>query len=413
MQITIHRGASEIGGTIIELAAGNSTILLDMGLPLSSADGRTLNVAALKPDAVLVSHPHQDHYGLIDQLASQVPVYMGKVAQELIIAPRIFLGKPLPNNNFQAIRDRVTFTVGEFTIAPFLVDHSAVDAYAFLVEAQGKRIFYSGDFRASGNKFKLFERLCADPPQNIDLLLMEGTMLHRNSDAFPDETAVKRKIEEVLKEQRNISFLISSSQNIDRLVSAAHACRNTGKKLVVDIYTAWVLEKVKALSKKTPTMAWDEVAVYAGPSQNAILKNHRDFFDDFSKQLYRQRITKEELMADPARFLYLSRMSHAKIMDLYKQFGSINLIYSQWLGYLKCRNDQYPRAEEIAAYQNDPQVNFHYAHTSGHATIDALKKFAAALKPHALAPIHTEYPADYAGHFDNVIRLNDGEPFVL
>ena len=42
--------------------------------------------------------------------------------------------------------------IGPFRITPQLVDHSAFDAYALLVEADGKRVYYSGDFRAHGRK---------------------------------------------------------------------------------------------------------------------------------------------------------------------------------------------------------------------------------------------------------------------
>ena len=119
-----------------------------------------------------------------------------------------------------------------------LVDHSAVDAYAFLIEAEGKRIFYSGDFRAHGRKSILFEKLIDNPPKNIDVLFMEGTMIKRSNDQFPDETSVENKIYEVIKGQDNISFIISSSQNIDRIVSAYRACLRTRKTLVIDLYTA-------------------------------------------------------------------------------------------------------------------------------------------------------------------------------
>ena len=93
-----------------------------------------------------------------------------------------------------------------------MVDHSAVDAYAFLIEAGGARVFYSGDFRAHGRKAKVFHKLLDNPPDNIDLLLMEGTMLGRSNDDFPDENAVEAKIVEVLKKEPGPCFLLSSSQ---------------------------------------------------------------------------------------------------------------------------------------------------------------------------------------------------------
>ncbi len=101
------------------------------------------------------------------------------------------------------------FKIGGFKITPYLMDHSAVDAYAFLIEAEGKRIFYSGDFRASGNKSFLFDKLSQEPPQSIDLLLMEGTMMRRSSGRFPDEASVRCKIEAVLKKPAKYYFFNS------------------------------------------------------------------------------------------------------------------------------------------------------------------------------------------------------------
>ncbi len=72
------------------------------------------------------------------------------------------------------MQDRVPFDLGPFRVTPFLVDHSAYDAYALLVEADGRRLFYSGDFRAHGRKAALLEKLVAAPPAGIDALLLEG-----------------------------------------------------------------------------------------------------------------------------------------------------------------------------------------------------------------------------------------------
>jgi len=412
MKICIHRGSKEIGGTVIELATDKTKLLLDLGLPLSK-NSTHIDLSVLEPDAVLISHPHQDHFGLIDQLDSSVPVYVGELGKNLIFAARKFLGQDLPDNNFHHFEKWQPFQIADFCITPYLMDHSAVDSYSFLVEADGKKVFYSGDFRASGNKAFLFDKLLQDPPPNIDLLLMEGTMMRRNTDRFPDEASVRRKIEEILQNQQNITFLIASSQNIDRLVSAMHACERTNKVMVIDFYTAWVLEQVSQVSYKVPTIDWEQVKVYADRGMNMRIKNDPDFFGDFQRRLYRHRVTIDELEAAPARYLYYSKMSRSRIMELYKKFGPINIIYSQWLGYLNLKNNDMQGAKEISAYQNDPLVNFTYAHTSGHATLDILHKMAEALQPAQLIPIHTEHPNDYAKHFDRVMTLKDGEPLKL
>src|SRR5690606_29351101 len=103
--------------------------------------------------------------------------------------------------------DRKPIVLGPFTITPFLVDHSAYDSYAILVEADDKRLFYSGDFRAHGRKASLVERLIADPPKNVDVLLMEGTTLGRpDSDkGFPTEDDLMPRFVELFEQTDGLS----------------------------------------------------------------------------------------------------------------------------------------------------------------------------------------------------------------
>lgn len=413
MQVIIHKGSQEIGGNCIQISSGKTTIVLDVGLPLS-ADSKPVDVSSLAVDAVIISHPHRDHFGLMACLPPATPIYIGKLARILIDATQVFIGEnryALDFHNFTAWRP---FTIGDFTITPYLVDHSAPDAYAFLIEAGGKLVFYSGDLRSHGRKGILFENLVKHPVRDIDLLFLEGTMLHRNNDLFPDEKAVEETIFETIREQKNISFLLSSSQNIDRTVSAYRACKRTGKLLVIDIYTAWVLEQLREITQNTPTMGWPEIRVYAKHSHDERLKANPDYFGDFRKRLYRHRVTRGELHATPEAFLYLGRMSSFRLIDEFRSaVFPVNVIYSQWLGYLNGNQTSTFGSDRIAALRNDPGAKFVYAHTSGHATLHDLERLAAALNPRILIPIHTERGEEFSRIFANVHALKDGEVFNL
>src|ERR1035438_5232482 len=334
MQVIIHKGSHEIGGTCIQLSSGKTTILLDVGLPLSK-DSRPVDVSRLAVDAVLISHPHQDHFGLMASLPPGTPIYMGKLARRLIDATQVFLGKDRYALDFRDFKAWQPFTLGEFTITPYLVDHSAADAYAFLIEAEGKRLFYSGDLRSHGRKGVLFDNLVKRPIRDIDVLFLEGTMLHRGNDLFPNEKSVEDKIFETIQRQKNISFLLSSSQNIDRIVSAYRACKNAGKLLVIDIYTAWVLEQVQMVSSSSPCLERQEIRVYAKGSQYERLKADPDYFGDFCNRLFRRRVMPEDLRETPEAFLYFGKMSSFRLIDKFKSpVAPVNVIYSQWLRYL-------------------------------------------------------------------------------
>jgi ribonuclease J len=413
MEILVHKGNHEIGGTCIQVSSGKTTILLDVGLPLS-ADSPIVDVSQLKVDAVLISHPHQDHFGLMNCLPPNTPVYMGRLGKNLIDATQVFLGKSKNERDFRHFTAWEPFEIGEFRITPYLVDHSAADAYSFLVEAEGKRLLYSGDLRSHGRKGILFENLLKHPIPRIDIMFLEGTMMHRNNDLFPDEEAVEKKIVEVISQQKNISFILSSSQNIDRIVSAYRACKRTGKVLVIDIYTAWVLEQVQQTTPNTPAMDWSEIRVFATHSQDERLKANPVYFEDFRKRLYCHRVKREELRATPESFLYFGKMSSFRLIDEFKNAAApVNVIYSQWLGYLDGNHAGYFGSDNISACRSDPAVNFVYAHTSGHAPVEDLKRLAEALKPKMLIPIHTEHGEDFSQIFANVVTLNDGEVFDL
>ncbi len=413
MKITIHKGSQEIGGNCIQISSGKTSILLDAGLPLNP-NSKPVDLSRLIVDALLVSHPHQDHFGLMARLPPGTPVYIGRLARSLIDAPQVFIGGDRYALDFHDFKAWQPFTIGEFTITPYLVDHSATDAYAFLIEAEGKRLFYSGDLRSHGRKGKLFDNLIQRPVRDIDLLFLEGTMLHRNNDLFPDETAVENLILHTIQQQKNISFLLASSQNIDRIVSAHRACKRAGKLLVIDIYTAWVLEQLRQMTQNTPSMDWPEIRVFAAYSQDQKLKANPDYFGDFRKRLYRYRVTREELRATPESFLYFGKMSSFRLINAFKNAAApVNVIYSQWLGYLDGTHADYFGSDKIAALRSDTEINFIYAHSSGHAPLKDLQKLAAALRPKMLVPIHTEDADGFRSQFENVTTFSDGEMFVL
>ena len=186
MRVCIHHGTGEIGGTCIEVEAEGKRIALDVGLPLDAPeDGHESLLPAVpgfrEPDesllGVLISHPHQDHYGLARYVRPDVPIWIGKTAHNIMKAASAYVPDGLAFENPRFISDRKPLEIGPFRITPYLVDHSAFDAYAFLIQAGGKRVFYSGDFRAHGRKGKLFEAMIERPPKDIDVLLMEGTTI--------------------------------------------------------------------------------------------------------------------------------------------------------------------------------------------------------------------------------------------
>ena len=257
MRIRIHRGTKEIGGTCIEIEAQGKRVVLDVGLPLGAPDGADADVYdSLLPwvsgfrerdDSLLgvvISHSHPDHYGLARNIRPEIPVHIGEAAHNILTAARPFVPHGYAFTDPHFLHHRTPVEIGPFRITPHLVDHSAFDAYALLVEADGKRVYYSGDFRAHGRKASLIEAVIQHPPPDIDVLLMEGTTIGRTGtgEGFVTEAELEEQFVQAFEETRGLHLVWTSAQNIDRVVTICRAARKTGRALVIDLYAALVLE---------------------------------------------------------------------------------------------------------------------------------------------------------------------------
>jgi len=231
-------------------------------------------------------------------------------------------------------------------------------------------------------------------------------MLGRNDMLCADERSVEASIEKILRSNDNIKFLFASSQNIDRLVSAYKACLKTGHIFVIDIYTAYILDKLRKVSKHIPQFNWKNVKV-------KFTKYHADILaEKVSPQLLYHYNTNKIDVFDTNRkkdkILMLAR-DNSVFPALVKSLDGIKgakIIYSMWEGYLA-------GADKFKEYCRNKGLEIVYAHTSGHATQEDLKSFAEAINPEILIPIHTFHADRYSELFKNVMVLKDGEEFEV
>lgn len=396
MRVKLHRGAAQIGGTCIEVEAEGRSLLLDLGLPLDATDeASTLpDLGTVFPtlEGVALTHPHRDHFGLIRRLPPSVPAFLGEAAHRILLAGERFNLPGLGTRAVHTWRDGVPFQRGPFRVTPMLVDHSAFDAHALLIEAGGRRLLYSGDFRGHGRKRALFERMLREPPRHVDVLLMEGTVLGRPARRFETEDELELRFVEHFRRTRGAALVCASAQNIDRVVSIFRASRRTGRTLVIDLYAAEIL---RATGRSTiPQGWWDGVRVFV-PSHHrraAIFPPWR-----------RTRVFDEELATLAPRATFLFRASLAHDLERAQCLSGARVVWSQWDGYLRARSTQ--KLRDWIARQQLPLSS---VHTSGHASLDDLQRFAAAVAARKLVPVHTEHAVDFPQHFDNVVQQEDG-----
>ena len=391
MRVRIHRGAHEIGGNCVEVEQDGTRIVLDVGRPLSADwhDEVPLpEIAGLKDrDAstlgVFISHHHADHWGLADQIRAGVSIYMG-AATARILQAAAFWTRGLDVTVAEHLAHREPLVVGPFTVTPFLNDHSAFDAYSLLVEAGGRRLFYTGDIRGHGRKAGIFEELLRKPPDDVDVLLMEGTNIQPGLADKPTmtETDVEHDLVDQFTSTDGLALIVSSAQNIDRLVTIYRAALQADRHLVMDPYTADVARATGNDNIPRPDPAWPRIHTYLPRWQVIRIKDSAEF--DRLEHITPYRLFPEHLAADPSRYVLLFSAGEGERLADADALAGATCTWSLWSGYL----DE-PSGQRLANFLQEHDIPLVEHHTSGHASTDDLRRLADALAPERVVPIHT------------------------
>lgn len=431
MNITIHRGTHEIGGSCVEIESGGSRIVVDIGMPLVDETGERFdekkykNLPGLelvdnkilpdisgfyewdlesKPiDGLLLSHSHSDHYGFYGYLRKDLPYYLGDGTRRIIDLNGRLFGNKGPIEKYETFQSGAPFRIGPFTITPYLMDHSAFDAYAFLIEAEGKRLLYSGDFRQHGRKAGVFKWFMKNAPQDIDALLLEGTVVGQQKRTTKTEDNVMSEIGKLLKNTPGIALIMMSAHNIDHIVSVYRAALNAGRTFIIDVYTANILNNLNGLGKiPDPLNGFKDLKVFYPRflSKRLAETDKHEFLYKFKPY----KVEKKEISENPGKYIMMVRSTMTGDLRNINGLEGVAVIYSMWHGYLN--EDNMKRFQKFMEEKNMIMVPLH---TGGHADIDTLQEVVDKIRPKIIIPIHTFKPDLYEQLFPNVMGVSDRE----
>ena len=434
MQITIHRGTHEIGGNCIEISAGKSRIILDVGMPLFNQDrephdtgalrrkssdelrrsGILPNVAGLfdesgtQPDAILLSHAHEDHTGLIRHSQPGIPIYSGVGTSKMMLAGSKFAGQPrLPRNRHRDLPSGQTTQIGDFAVTVFSVDHSIFGSQAFLIEAEGKSILYSGDLRLHGRKPGMHRSLIeAVRNRKIDVLLMEGTHIGHTNHRSQNEFELEDEITDHIKAAPGLVLASFSPQHVDRLVGFLRATMKANRIFIADAYTAFIMHLIASETSIPRPESAEQVRVFFPKFFEETFRQKK--LEDFYTRMSPARIGMDEIRSNPSRYVMLFRPS---MMD--SDFGGklpelSRCLYSRWSGYLEQQEWQTTKAK-----LDEVRGDLIEVHTSGHIYADDIIEFVGQIQAKAVIPIHTFEPERFVSFCPNVKLPKDGEPFAV
>lgn len=414
MRCRIHRGCHEIGGNCVEVESEGKRIVLDIGWPLKNdKNAKIPDVSGLRsPDesllGIFISHPHPDHYGFLKEVTEPVPVYMGQAAYRIIGVSAYFTLLPSAGET-----EPTAYVVGEpieigpFTITPFPIDHSAHDSYCLLIEANGKRLLYSGDIRGHGRNPEFFQELITNPPPDIDVLICEGTQVGRKEIAnfdYPTEYSVADRMLEIFNETAGMCLTWCSGQNIDRLISIWQATQKSGRQLVLDLYTAEVIKA--AQDDSLPTPGKDGVKVYVPSSQRSKIIRKDDIprlNSYYPCRIYAQKreptgpADLEDMASSTVLVFRPSMLSDFKKTTC---LDGARLISSMWSGYVHENNSDLLEMTRMGIERD-------HVHTSGHATVDELQQFVDGIDADRIVPIHLQDREGFSKLSDRVDFKDD------
>lgn len=390
MKIIIHRGSHQIGGIAVEIKTDSTRIIIDMGDELTMDNSympKPLNISGVtdkngKCSAVFFTHYHGDHTGQLPNVRKDIPIFMGELTKDILLATMQNAEQETINRikSAEIFEAGQKIPIGDITVTPYSIDHSACDSYMFLIEAEGKKILHTGDFRTHGFRGKAVTKILRGLIKKVDVLITEGTNISKANKEIITECQLQHKVKKYMKEYKYV-FAYTSSTNLERICGFAKAVPQ-GKYFICDEY------------------------------QNKLLEIIKDQLEQYS-DLYNIKKTTYGINLLPKfkekGFLMMVRDNSMfrKIIPLFDKDKSI-MLYSMWDGYRTHPESTIPEFLALAG-------KWEYLHTSGHAYVEDIKEMVKIINPSCIIPIHTDIPEIMLNLFPdkNIIIPTDGEEIEI
>lgn len=403
--ITYHNGVLTIGGTIIEIAYGDSHIFFDFGSVFSPSspvqptelqglldtgmlpwlncmydpaiplDGYSRQETAFRHTAVFLSHVHLDHTKAVNFIDPEIPVYALDGTCSLLQTLNIYDDFLFPRFGLHedhtrkliGVKEYGEVTVGSIRVKLLPVDHDAYGACGLLIHTPGAVIAYTGDLRLHGYRGEQTLNFCKEA-KNCDLLICEGVSIsfqeEGDEEYQPDIKTEGDLIKHILDAQerykdKQITFNYYVS-NIERILNILRSVERT---VVLEAYYAYTVKEASGV----------QVCYYQ--------------LDDKEYGLDpKKKIDFAQLLADESHFFWQLAPPALAYMDNLKKGGLYIHTNAQPLGPFEPAYEPFMQAFEAHG------ICVEVMGCSGHAYVNDLFQIVDSIEPKLLTPIHSLHP---------------------
>ncbi len=340
-------------------------------------------------DAVVLSHYHWDHTGRIGYVDPRIPVHCGETTSLIHDAYSESGTSPLDGHPIRRFRTGDRFTIGSMEFAPVHVDHSIPGAYGFVIHTSEGAIAYTGDFRFHGPAGSMtgdfIEAARVEKPR---LLLTEGTRVGGgDTKANTSEKAVLDEASRAVRRTKSLVFSTFRGNDVDRINTFHRAAEATGRRLVVSMKIAKLLDKLKAdKNLKVPRIGKD-VDVYVRRKRSGNLDDS-DYFP-WERPFLSAGVSAADVRRKQGEiFLHLEARNFPELIDIKPEKGG-TYVHAATEAF----NEEGEREEQVIRNWIE-YLGFRYAqlHASGHAPMLEVGVLVRRVEAKKVVPVHTEHP---------------------
>jgi len=387
--------------------------------------------------AVFLSHAHLDHAGFISILKDDIEIVASSITKKILKAlqdtgdGRVFNQfidlkireeeidehgqkklkqkkdkESIKRNFFEINRNEFEGEIDGLKFKTFYVDHSIPGALAFYFEFENISIAYTGDIRFHGKNsegsYNFLEKIKKLKP---NILITEGTRMSYESESKKESDVYKSSFEVINNNKDKLVIADFGPRNIERLETFLKIVKETGRKIVINIKDAYLLDLLK--------------------------EDGFNIIDDDNLFIICEKKSKEKKCLNEVKNKYDEKL--ITIEDINKNLGEFILCYSFWdltnlLDidlkdgiYIYSSSEAYSEEQEfdikrlfnwlhyfnlepfgIELTNDKPKFSGDF-HSSGHASYKDIKFMIDEINPEFIIPVHTEKSEIFKNLYGNKV----------